>query len=81
MTLDGNIFERNQAKNKGGALRYLHKNFTTVYESRQDGRRILSHRALAGETDLIDTNQYISNSAFYAPDIASIPAFFKYRLL
>ena len=29
--LDGNLFEANVADNKGGALRYVNKNFTTVY--------------------------------------------------
>ena len=31
VVLEGNIFEENFAKNKGGALRYVHKNFTTAY--------------------------------------------------
>ena len=44
--LEANEFTKNLARNKGGALRYVHKNFTTVYSSDFDGRRFLSDRAL-----------------------------------
>lgn len=48
--LDGNEFKENFAKNKGGALRYIHKNFTTVFQDDQSesGRRLFSdhHRVL-----------------------------------
>ena len=63
--LDGNIFQDNVVKNKGGALRYIHKNFTTVYEAKSNGRRILSDRVLQSSEsdnemggDMIDTNTY-----------------------
>ena len=29
--IDSNVFKNNFAENKGGALRYLNKNFTTVF--------------------------------------------------
>ena len=61
--LDSNVFQDNFAKNKGGALRYIHKNFTTVYEAKSNGRRFLSDRFLQSSEsdemgDMIDTNTY-----------------------
>ena len=55
-------------------------NFTTVYTSETDGRRILSDRHLQ-EENLVDTNTYKKNKAAYAEDMASYPGTFKYTLL
>lgn len=41
VVLDQNVFERNTALNKGGAMRYINQNFTSVFQHRQTGRRIL----------------------------------------
>lgn len=40
--LQGNLFEGNSAANKGGALRYIHTNFTTVYQDTNGENRILA---------------------------------------
>ena len=40
VVLEANSFEGNYAANKGGALRYINRNFTTVYNS--DNKRMLS---------------------------------------
>ena len=68
--LDSNVFQDNFVKNKGGALRYIHKNFTTVYEATSNGRRVLSDRFLQSSEsdemgDMIDTNTYVGNMAEY----------------
>lgn len=74
--LDSNLFENNSAANKGGALRYINTNFTTVYYEKTSSRRILSERALqAGE---VDSNTYKGNKAAYGDNIASYPASFRY---
>ena len=85
VVLDGNLFQGNSAKNKGGALRYIHKNFTTVYNSGGEatsetaGRRVLSDRALQ-QSSYSDTNVYRDNEAAYAPDLASYAASYKFIL-
>ena len=58
--LDNNLFEGNFAENKGGALRYINRNFTTAYNHSKSGRRVLSDRDLQND-DLQDTNNYRSN--------------------
>ena len=71
------------ALNKGGANRYINRNFTTVYTDATDGRRVLSAKPLQQldfEGGLRDTNRYFNNRAAYGDDIASIPYNFKYRL-
>lgn len=81
--LENNTFQNNTALNKGGAIRYVHKNFTTVFQSKSDGRRVLlSSRALqsADEDDFGDTNSYVDNKAAYANDLGSFPSYFKYKL-
>ena len=76
-----NLFERNTAPHKGGAMRYVNKNFTSVYEDKTTrngpNRRILSDRALKDEF-MEDTNVYRNNWAKYAPNIASVGATYSY---
>ena len=79
--LEGNTFQGNSAKNKGGALRYVHKNFTTVYQDEDSGRVLLGRALQSHESHLVDTNSYVDNYAPYAPNIASIPADYKYKLV
>ena len=94
--LESNLFERNYAENKGGALRYVNANFTTVYvgqevefydrsegytERKNTGRRrVLSTRGLQ-DTNLQDSNTYIDNKAAYAPDIASFVKSYSYEFI
>ena len=44
--LGDNLFDRNFAENKGGALRYVNTNFTSAYKHNVHGGRILSDQAL-----------------------------------
>ena len=41
VTLDSNVFQGNTAQNKGGAMRYINRNFTTTFIERETGRRML----------------------------------------
>jgi len=76
--LDSNRFGGNTAKNKGGALRYVNTNFTTVYEEVKTGRRLQSSGSPGG--NVRDTNVYRNNKAAYANDIASYPASYQYSI-
>ena len=78
--IEDNLFEGNRAVNKGGALRYTNKNFTTVYKHNTENRRILSARHLQDES-LYDTNTYRNNMAKYAPDIASVAEYYEYKFI
>jgi len=79
VVLDQNVFERNTAQNKGGAMRYINRNFTTVYKHRKTGRRVLQD-APAGEQEpeIVDTNSYVDNFAVQSAEIASYPGSFEY---
>ena len=78
--LKSNLFERNSAKNKGGALRYVNTNFTTEYEHSEHGGRILSARALQ-DGQFVDTNVYIDNRAAQGNDLASYGSSFTYEFI
>ena len=70
VVLDSNVFESNRARNKGGALRYVNKNFTTVFREELVG----------GVPVAVDSNSYVNNSAAYADNIASYPMDYVYFL-
>lgn len=76
--LEANLFEKNTAENKGGAMRYINTNFTTVYADEQTGRRLLSKRSLGEDETGVDTNTYLDNFAAYGDDIASYPIGYMY---
>ena len=77
--LEQNLFEENSATNKGGAMRYVNKNFTTTFSNKSTGRRILSDRAL--QDGYVDSNTYRNNSAAYGSDIASYAFSYTYRYM
>ena len=60
-------------------MRYINRNFTTVYQHKSSGRRML--RDTANELDLDeveDTNSYVNNKAVQSDSIASYPGFIQY---
>ena len=78
MFLDSNVFEENEAQNKGGAMRYVNRNFTTVYQSARTGRRLESDKPHSEGPDLVDTNKYVNNKAVQSNEIASYVNHFEY---
>lgn len=61
-------------------MRYINRNFTTVYSQPETGRRVLSDGVdhQTNDTQLIDTNSYVNNTAIQSGNIASYPASFSY---
>ena len=74
------MFKANEASAKGGALRYISRNFTTVYAEEDTGRRMLFDGAEHGEPKFVDTNSYVENQAAQSDEIASYPGSFKYKV-
>ena len=58
-------------------MRYVNRNFTTVYKAKETGKRFLSDRH-ESEQELEDTNSYINNTAIQSNEIASYPSHFEY---
>ena len=61
-------------------MRYISRNFTTVYAEEETGRRVLSDGAEHGEVNFFDTNSYVENQAAQSDEIASYAGSFQYKV-
>ena len=86
VVLRENRFVGNTAENKGGAARWVNRNFTldanlllnkTIEKDQNNDK---SNRRLSIEEAQNDTNVYIDNYANYGPNLASYPKSLRYSL-
>ena len=77
VTLEANLFKDNFAKNKGGALRFVNTNFTFVYLDQNGSRRLQTDSQ--GTAWRVNTNVFAGNRASQGSDLASYPAFYRYK--